>query len=154
MLRWALFQFIIGNSDAHGKNFSFFVHAQGLEPAPWYDLVSVVQYPDVSHEMAMAFGDAFALKDIRSFALADFAQRCGISRAVLKREAARLGQLVSKHASEVASLDLYVGEERVFVEAICSFVKAQAELLKTLAADAVRIKDEFLLPFVSTLRKE
>ena len=41
MLRWALFQFLIGNSDAHGKNFSFFVRPGGLlEPTPWYDLVS------------------------------------------------------------------------------------------------------------------
>ena len=32
LLRWALFQYLIGNSDAHGKNFSFFVHRQGLEP--------------------------------------------------------------------------------------------------------------------------
>ncbi|MEY4415263.1 MAG: hypothetical protein RIQ53_2556 [Pseudomonadota bacterium] len=36
MLRWTLFQFLIGNSDAHGKNFSFFVLPGGLlEPTPW-----------------------------------------------------------------------------------------------------------------------
>jgi hypothetical protein len=35
MLRWALFQFLIGNSDAHGKNFSFFGRPGGLlEPLP------------------------------------------------------------------------------------------------------------------------
>ena len=67
LLRWALFQFLIGNSDAHGKNFSFFVHREGLEPAPWYDLVSVVQYPDIDHELAMAFGDAFSLEEVGAF---------------------------------------------------------------------------------------
>jgi serine/threonine-protein kinase HipA len=55
MLRWALFQFLIGNSDAHGKNFSFFMRPGGyLEPAPWYDLVSVVQYERFDVELAMA----------------------------------------------------------------------------------------------------
>ncbi|MFN6994834.1 MAG: HipA domain-containing protein, partial [Aquincola tertiaricarbonis] len=58
MLRWALFQFLIGNSDAHGKNFSFFVRPGGLlEPAPWYDLVSVLQYGGFDTELAMAWGD-------------------------------------------------------------------------------------------------
>jgi serine/threonine-protein kinase HipA len=144
ILRWALFQFIIGNSDAHGKNYSFFVHGQGLEPAPWYDLVSVEQYPDISHEMAMAFGDVFTLQDIKSFALADFAQRCGINRAVLKREAIKMEKLVTKHARELGMSNEYVGDERTFAEGICSFVLAQATLLKTMSADAQRIKDEFL----------
>ena len=35
LLRWALRQFLIGNAEAHGKNFSFFVRREGLEPAPW-----------------------------------------------------------------------------------------------------------------------
>jgi serine/threonine-protein kinase HipA len=64
LLRWALFQYLIGNSDAHGKNFSFFVHRDGLDPAPWYDLVSVVQYDAIDHGLAMAFGDAFTLEEV------------------------------------------------------------------------------------------
>jgi serine/threonine-protein kinase HipA len=144
MLRWALFQFIIGNSDAHGKNFSFFVHGQGLDPAPWYDLVSVVQYPSVSHELAMAYGDAFTLQEVKSFALADFAMRCGISRAVLRREASRMEKLVTRHAKELTNSDAYVGEECAFVARLNEFVLAQAALLKTLSVQAGQIKDEFL----------
>jgi hypothetical protein len=66
--------------DAHGKNFSFFVRREGLDPAPWYDLVSVLQYPGIDHELAMAWGDAFSLDDVGAFQLADFAQRCGVAR--------------------------------------------------------------------------
>jgi len=29
LLNWAMFNLVIGNSDAHGKNFSFFVDRQG-----------------------------------------------------------------------------------------------------------------------------
>src|SRR5690606_24697320 len=93
LLRWALFQFLIGNCDAHGKNFSFFVRREGLEPAPWYDLVSVVQYPGIDHELAMAWGDAFQLDEVTAFQLADFAKRCGIDRRLLQREATRLARL-------------------------------------------------------------
>jgi serine/threonine-protein kinase HipA len=49
LLRWALFQYLIGNADAHGKNMSFFCNPAGLALAPCYDLVSVVQYEGLDH---------------------------------------------------------------------------------------------------------
>jgi serine/threonine-protein kinase HipA len=145
MLRWALFQFLIGNSDAHGKNFSFFVHTQGLEPAPWYDLVSVLQYPGIDHELAMAFGDAFSLEEIGAFQLADFAKRCGVDRRLLKREALRLAKLATAHAPKQALASDYVDEaERALVGTLRDFVIGQAARLTALASDAVKINDEYL----------
>ena len=144
MLRWALFQFLIGNSDAHGKNFSFFVRRQGLEPAPWYDLVSVAQYPGIDHELAMAFGDAFSLDEVGAFSLADFAKRCGINRALLKREAARLAKLATEQATLQANAVEYVDNERAFADQLCAFVVGQASRLTALANEAARIEDESL----------
>jgi len=145
MLRWALFQFLIGNSDAHGKNFSFFVHRQGLEPAPWYDLVSVVQYPGIDHELAMAFGDAFSLEEIGAFQLADFAKRCGVDRRLLKREALRLAKLATEHAPKQALASDYVDEpERALAGQLRDFVVAQASRLTALASEAAKISDEYL----------
>ncbi|MEO8152501.1 MAG: HipA domain-containing protein [Rhodoglobus sp.] len=145
LLRWALFQFLIGNSDAHGKNFSFFVRRQGLEPAPWYDLVSVVQYPDIDHELAMAWGDAFSLKEVGAFQLADFAQRCKIDRRLLQREATRLAKLANEHAMAQALAGDYAGdEERAFAGQLRDFVMGQAARLTKLAGEAAKIKDAFL----------
>ena len=59
LLRWAMFQYLIGNCDAHGKNVSFFCKPAGLSLAPSYDLVSVVQYDGLDHRLAMAYGDKF-----------------------------------------------------------------------------------------------
>ena len=145
LLRWALFQFMIGNSDAHGKNFSFFVYRQGLQPAPWYDLLSVVQYPGIDHELAMAFGDAFSFGEIRAFQLADFAKRCGVDRRLLKREALRLAKLATEHAPTQALVNDYVGEdERAFAGQLRDFIVAQASRLATLASEAATVKDEYL----------
>lgn len=144
LLRWALFQYLIGNSDAHGKNFSFFVRRQGLEPAPWYDLVSVVQYPGLDHDMAMAYGDAFSLDEVKAFQLTDFAKRCGIDRRLMKREAARLSKLAAAHAASQALVDDYEGEERVFAVKLRDYVLGQAARLTALANEAVQLKDEYL----------
>ncbi|WP_426336682.1 HipA domain-containing protein [Pseudoduganella sp. R-31] len=144
MLRWALFQLMIGNSDAHGKNFSFFVNRSGLQAAPWYDLVSVVQYPQFSHDLAMAFGDEFNLDQIKAFSLADFAQRCGIDRQLLVRECRRLRDGVWQHAADVANSQPYLPEERELVNKIVEFALSQAHRLEAISREASRIPPNLL----------
>jgi serine/threonine-protein kinase HipA len=146
MLRWALFQFLIGNSDAHGKNFSFFVRPGGLlEPTPWYDLVSVLQYSGFDTDLAMAYGDVFNHAEVSPFALADFAARCGIDRQLMRREGQRLAKLATSEVAVQAQAADYQGaEERAFVQGIASFVAQQAQRLTPLVADAARWKDEHL----------
>lgn len=140
MLRWALFQFLIGNCDAHGKNFSFFVGPGGyLEPAPWYDLVSVVQYAHFDTDLAMAYGDAFTLDEVTPFALADFAARCGIDRKLMRREAERLANAASTAAVELARSNAYQDEEPAFVAQIAAFINQQAQRLVFLAREAATI---------------
>lgn len=146
MLRWALFQFLIGNSDAHGKNFSFFVRPGGLlEPTPWYDLVSVLQYDGFDTELAMAWGDVFSHGEVSAFALADFAARCGVDRKLMRREAQRLAKLATAEAAAQAEAIDYKGDaERAFVQGIADFVAHQAQRLTQLAIDAANWKDEDL----------
>lgn len=144
MLRWALFQLVIGNCDAHGKNFSFHVQPAGLEPAPWYDLVSVVQYPKFSHELAMAYGDEFKLEQVKAFALADFSQRCGIDRQLLVRESKRLRDGVAAHAKTLAQSAPYDDDERRFAQQIADYATAQAARLHEAAREAARISSEYL----------
>lgn len=144
MLRWALFQLVIGNSDAHGKNFSFFVHRAGLQAAPWYDLVSVVQYPQFSHELAMAFGDQFNLDQVRAFDLAAFAHGCGIDRQLLLRECRRLRDGVQQHALALAAAALYHDGERELTRAVAEFAIARAARLCASAQDAIGIAGDLL----------
>ena len=140
LLRWALFQFLIGNSDAHGKNFSFFVRLDGLlEPTPWYDLVSVLQYDGFDTELAMAYGDVFSHAEVSAFALADFATRCGVDRKLMRREGQRLAKLaVTAAAAQAQAVDYEGEEERAFVQEIANFVTQQAQRLTLLVADIAR----------------
>lgn len=145
MLRWALFQYLIGNSDAHGKNFSFFVRPGAyLEPTPWYDLVSVVQYERFDTEMAMAFGDSFIVDEITPFDLADFAGRCGIGRKLMQREAQRLAHAAQLAAPELARSTDYEEDEREFVTRLAAFVDRQAQRLARLTQEATAIPAKFL----------
>lgn len=83
LLEWTLFNLIIGNWDAHGKNISFFVSEAGIEIAPLYDLICIRIYPEFSQELAMALGDEFDTIEINAYQLADFADSCQISRVTV-----------------------------------------------------------------------
>ena len=58
-----IFNFLIGNNDAHGKNFSLLYTRKGgvqsVQLAPLYDLVSTASYPELSQKMAMKIGSTY-----------------------------------------------------------------------------------------------
>ncbi len=51
-----IFNYLIGNADAHGKNFSLLYKSQTPELAPAYDLLCTEVYPGLSRNMAMKIG--------------------------------------------------------------------------------------------------
>ncbi|RKP49689.1 HipA domain-containing protein [Pararobbsia silviterrae] len=135
LIRWALLQLLIGNTDAHGKNVSFFQHHHYLAPTPLYDLVSVMSYDGAFDlDMAMAYGDVFRLDEISAFALADFAHRTQTRPAFLAREMIRMAKSAPKIALELANAPVYLDGERALVRKIAEFVATQAALLLKLAA--------------------
>lgn len=93
ILDWVLFNILIYNFDAHGKNISFFVSKKGMSLTPFYDLVNIKMYPEFEHEMAMALGDEFDGDMVNAYQLADFADSCGLSRRFVLRQ---LKSLISK----------------------------------------------------------
>jgi len=56
-LKAVLFNFLLGNSDAHGKNFAFlYDRSTGVRLAPLYDVLSTAIYPELTERMAMSIG--------------------------------------------------------------------------------------------------
>jgi serine/threonine-protein kinase HipA len=63
------FNYLIGNNDAHGKNFSLLYKSGKQSPivqlAPLYDLVCTAHYPELSSKMAMKVGHHYHPKKLR-----------------------------------------------------------------------------------------
>ena len=70
-IRMVIFNYIIGNHDAHGKNFSI-LHNKDFDLAPFYDLVSTQVYP-LDNKFAMAIGQTFRLARIKEHSFKKFA---------------------------------------------------------------------------------
>ncbi|ACM18697.1 HipA domain protein [Geotalea daltonii FRC-32] len=87
MLNWTLFQLLIGNSDAHAKNISFFLGKEGIDLAPAYDLVCLDVCGDqYDRNIAMAIGDVFDPDDIQAWQLAEMCFECKLPQ----RQTARM----------------------------------------------------------------
>lgn len=50
LFSWLVFNVLIGNSDAHLKNLSFFVSHEGVQLAPFYDLLSVAAWSTPTYQ--------------------------------------------------------------------------------------------------------
>jgi len=59
LLEWTVFNYLIGNADAHGKNISMLFTKQGPRLAPFYDLLSTAIYPNLSSKIAMKIGGEY-----------------------------------------------------------------------------------------------
>ncbi len=77
---------LIGNADAHLKNFTLLEKPEGLRLSPIYDVVNVGIYPSYDQNLALALGDdKIALEKVTRLLLLAFGGRIGLSKAILSR---------------------------------------------------------------------
>jgi serine/threonine-protein kinase HipA len=88
-----LFDYIIGNADAHAKNHSVVYHGRRADFAPLYDLVSTSVYPELSKEMAMRIGDDAVFASISRDSFSRMAIDCSVSPKLVL---GRLDDMVKK----------------------------------------------------------
>jgi len=85
LLDAVIFNFLIGNHDAHGKNFSLLYHEGKTYFAPLYDVLSTVYYPDLSLKMAMKIGSKYRGKDVLPRHFEQLAEEAGLSKQLVKK---------------------------------------------------------------------
>src|SRR3989339_31571 len=86
LLRWNLFNFMIGNADAHAKNLSFIYSDGKIRLAPFYDLLSTTVYPRLSSKFAMRVGGQKDSRYLMTQHAARFAADAGIALRVVRKE--------------------------------------------------------------------
>jgi serine/threonine-protein kinase HipA len=86
-----LFDLVLGNCDAHAKNFSL-VHDAAVKPrlAPAYDLVCTALYPALSTRFAMPIGPARTLAELEPAAWQQFAASVSVRLPFVRRRAAEI----------------------------------------------------------------
>jgi serine/threonine-protein kinase HipA len=79
-----VFNFIIGNGDAHGKNFSVVYREGRPRLAPQYDLICTTVYPQIGRKMAMKFDGKFEFRWITPGKIVRTFERAGIGGKLVR----------------------------------------------------------------------
>lgn len=104
----AIFNVLIGNCDAHGKNFSILWHGHRPRLAPLYDLVSTAVFtpprldPPLTTRLAMRIGPAISLHEVDRAAISDLAERLGFRPAAMLHRADEVAARAVAQSRELA----------------------------------------------------
>lgn len=119
MLDAVIFNFVIGNHDAHGKNFSI-IYGQQTRLAPLYDLVSTAFYPELSTKMAMKLGGEYASDKITAKHFDAFADEVGLGKPMVR---SRLRELAEEVLTNLPMTDI----GHPIGEALTSLIQARCQ---------------------------
>jgi serine/threonine-protein kinase HipA len=88
------FNLLIGNADAHGKNFALLFGSQGAELAPAYDLLCTQAYPALSEAFVMRVGPARRQDELTASAWQELAREARLPLESIKQRGLELSSAV------------------------------------------------------------
>lgn len=130
-IRLLIFNYLIGNADAHGKNFSLLYTGKGISLAPAYDLLCTEAYPNVSLKMAMKIGGKYDPYTVFARHWHKLIPNTAAARNALNKELLNMSaQIVDK--AQALRVDLNSkGINSVIFEDILKVIKRRAEQVQT-----------------------
>lgn len=125
-VRAAIVNFVLGNSDAHAKNFALLYAPTGVRLAPLYDIVSTSVYPGLDASMAMAIGENADPASVDGGDWMDFAEDLGLTPSEVRRLVAQIARRTVRCATQVARLAKTEGWHRPVIDRIVELTRVRA----------------------------
>ena len=132
LVKWIIFNYFIGNADAHGKNLSLIREMDGnIRLAPFYDLISTRVYPEISEKMAMRIGKETRFDWIMERYWQQMADQLDLKFTYLKKLLREVAEALEKITSEMADsiISKYNGERTI--QKICRIINAHIKHVRT-----------------------
>ena len=140
LLQWVLFNLLIGNSDAHAKNISWFVGPNGIRIAPAYDLLCLDSYAgQYDRDLALAVGDAFDPEAVQPFQLAEMCEACKLPQRQVARTLATLCRNMLQQLDNFALTAELTNDEQIFSTALLEHLRKNAEKYLMFAAELPKV---------------
>ncbi|MDG2044548.1 MAG: type II toxin-antitoxin system HipA family toxin [Maricaulis sp.] len=130
LLDAAIFNLIIGNADAHEKNYSLIYRDRETTMAPLYDLLSTVAYPELAPNLAMKIAKRGRLEEIEKRNWSDFAADIGMSEPFIRRRVGDLCELVTERVGQTAGSLQTAKTNGEAIDRFAEFVDDRAVRLK------------------------
>jgi serine/threonine-protein kinase HipA len=125
---YVIFNALIGNHDAHAKNFSLLYVSEIPVLAPFYDTLSTVVYPTLTPKMAMKIGSKYKFSEIQARHWDQFAEGAGLARAQAKRRILELAKSLPLAARKLQSDPGRGFADNTVVERIIALIEQRCAL--------------------------
>jgi serine/threonine-protein kinase HipA len=134
VIQWIVFNYLIGNTDAHAKNISFLLDHAGLRLAPFYDLVSGTIYG--LKEMALFIGEEEEINLLTARDWVQLSQQVGfLNPRVFAIELRTQAKNWQKIKSSLLADVIYQPDERDFLNKLVANMDERALLMEQYAFD-------------------
>ena len=100
---YVIFNALIGNHDAHAKNFSLLYSSVTPVLAPFYDTLSTAVYPTLTPKMAMKIGSKYKFSEVQAQHWDQFAVSAGLAKAPARRRILELARNLPASARQLQS---------------------------------------------------
>ncbi len=132
MLDYVIFNTLIGNHDAHAKNFSLlYTHqAPSTAPvlAPLYDTLSTAVYPSLTSKMAMKLGSKYKFSEVEARHWEQFADAAGLAKPQMKKRVLALAKSLPAAARALQSDPARGFADHPMVEKIITLIEQRCAL--------------------------
>ena len=123
-----IFNYLVGNNDAHGKNFSLLYQGVGtasqeIRLAPLYDVVSTTYYPELSKDMAMKIGGDYSSDKVTPKDFQQLAEEAGLAKPIVKNRVPELAETV------IANFDK-AGIEHPVAQAVAAVIRKRCDTVR------------------------
>jgi serine/threonine-protein kinase HipA len=128
LLDYVIFNALIGNHDAHAKNFSLLYSGKAPVLAPFYDTLSTAVYPALTPKMAMKIGSKYKFSEVQARHWDQFADSVGLTKAQAKRRILELAKSLPATARKLQSAPEHGFAGNAVVERINALIEQRCTL--------------------------
>ena len=126
LLDAVVFNALIGNHDAHAKNFSLIYTEKTPMLAPLYDLLCTAVYPTLTAKMAIKLGSKYRFSEVHERHWEQFAGAAGLSWAQTRKRVLRIAAQLSSVARRLQAEAIY--RDEALIGDIANLIEQRCDL--------------------------
>ena len=126
LLDAAIVNAMLGNHDAHAKNFSLLYTDKATVLPPLYDVLCTAVYPALTPKMAMKVGSNYKFSELHRRHWEQFAEAAGLSKAQAKKRVLQITKKLSAKAHQVRASEGFC--RRPIIDKIVKLIDERAAL--------------------------
>lgn len=96
LLKWLIFNLVVGNNDSHSKNLAFLQTKEGIRLAPFYDLLSTSVYKEIGQNFAFKLGGQNLWFKLKSRLFDKLSTELGLKEDVISKQALKVLERIDK----------------------------------------------------------